>query len=63
MYLWLEVPQGETAEDFAERLLEHGVLVAPGSYLGASGDGYVRLALVPGEDECARAVQILEDVL
>jgi succinyldiaminopimelate transaminase len=63
MYLWLEVPSGETSEGFAARLLEHGVLVAPGSYLGASGEGYVRLALVPAEEECARAVQILEDVL
>jgi succinyldiaminopimelate transaminase len=63
MYLWLEVPQGETSEDFAARLLEDGVLVAPGSYLGPSGEGYVRLALVPSEEECARAVEILEDVL
>jgi succinyldiaminopimelate transaminase len=63
MYLWLEVPAGETSEDFAARLLEHGVLVAPGSYLGASGEGYVRLALVPSEEECARAVEILEEVL
>ena len=63
MYLWLEVPDGETSEAFAERLLEHGVLVAPGSYLGAAGEGYVRLALVPSEEECARAVAILEDVL
>ena len=46
-----------------ERLLEHGVLVAPGSYLGAAGEGYVRVALVPSEDECRRAVQILEDAL
>jgi aspartate/methionine/tyrosine aminotransferase len=63
MYLWLGVPAGETSEAFAERLLEHGVLVAPGSYLGPSGEGYARLALVPAEDECARAVEILEDVL
>jgi aspartate/methionine/tyrosine aminotransferase len=63
MYLWLEVPQGETSDEFAERLLEQGVLVAPGSYLGAAGEGYVRLALVPGEDECARAMEILEEVL
>jgi succinyldiaminopimelate transaminase len=63
MYLWVEVPSGETSEEFAERLLEHGILVAPGSYLGASGEGYVRLALVPGEDECTRAVGILEEVL
>ena len=63
MYLWLEVPAGESSEGFAERLLEHGILVAPGSYLGAAGEGYFRLALVPSEAECARAVAILEKVL
>lgn len=63
MYLWVEVPEGETSEAFAERLLEHGVLVAPGSYLGAAGEGYFRLALVPSEEECARAVEILERIL
>jgi aspartate/methionine/tyrosine aminotransferase len=63
MYLWLEAPNGETSEGFAERLLEHGVLVAPGSYLGAAGEGYVRLALVPSEDDCRRAIAVLEDVL
>jgi succinyldiaminopimelate transaminase len=63
MYIWAEVPDGETSEPFAERLLEHGVLVAPGSYLGAAGEGYFRVALVPSEDECARAVEILERVL
>ena len=63
MYLWLAVPEGETSEGFAERLLEHGVLVAPGSYLGAAGEGYVRVALVPSEEECAEAVAILEGVL
>lgn len=63
MYLWIAVPEGDTSESFAERLLEHGILVAPGSYLGAAGEGYFRLALVPSEDECARAVEILERVL
>ena len=63
MYLWLAVPEGETSEGFAGRLLEHGVLVAPGSYLGAAGEGYVRVALVPSEEECAEAVAILEDAL
>jgi acetylornithine aminotransferase len=63
MYLWLAVPAGETSEGFAERLLEHGVLVTPGSYLGEAGEGYFRLALVPSEEECARAVEILEEAL
>lgn len=63
MYLWVAVPVGDTSEGFATQLLERGVLVAPGSFLGASGEGYVRFALVPTEDECARAVAILQDVL
>jgi acetylornithine aminotransferase len=63
MYLWVEVPRGETSEGFAARLLERGVVVAPGSYLGAAGEGYVRLALVPSLEDCRRAVAILEEVL
>jgi acetylornithine aminotransferase len=63
MYLWVAVPGGETSEGFAERLLQHGVLVTPGAYLGAAGEGYFRVALVPSEQECARAVEILERVL
>src|SRR5919204_591693 len=63
MYLWLEVPGGATSEAFAERLLEHGVIVSPGSFFGPAGEGYWRIALVPTEDECRRAAQILEGVL
>jgi succinyldiaminopimelate transaminase len=63
MYLWVATPDGESSETFAERLLEAGVVVTPGSYLGPSGEGYVRLALVPTEDECAVAVARLERLL
>jgi succinyldiaminopimelate transaminase len=63
MYLWVGVPEGETSEGFATRLLEHGVLVAPGSFLGASGEGYVRFALVPTLEECERAAEILDTAL
>lgn len=63
MYLWCETPRNEGSEAFARRLLDRGVLVAPGAYLGPSGEGYFRLALVPSEVECRRAVEILEDVL
>jgi succinyldiaminopimelate transaminase len=63
MYLWIAVPAGETSESHAARLLQAGVLVTPGSYLGPSGEGYVRYALVPTEEECARAAAILEEVL
>jgi len=60
MYLWVAVPEGETSESFAERLLDRGVLVTPGSFLGPSGEGYVRFALVQTEEECERAVELLE---
>ena len=63
MYMWLAVPDGETSEAFATRILEHGVVVSPGSYLGPSGEGYARIALVQTEQDCARAVEILEDAL
>ena len=63
MYLWVEVPEGETSESLADRLLEHGIVVAPGSYFGPSGEGYVRFALVPTEEECAEAASLLEEVL
>jgi succinyldiaminopimelate transaminase len=63
MYLWVEVAGGETSEACAERLLGRGVVVAPGSYLGESGEGYIRIALVPTLPECERAAAILEEVL
>jgi succinyldiaminopimelate transaminase len=62
MYLWLALPGDESSEEVAERLLRHGIVVAPGAYLGDAGEGYVRLALVPTVEECKRAVRILEDV-
>jgi acetylornithine aminotransferase len=63
MYLWLEVPAGESSEVLAERLLEHGLIVSPGTFFGPSGEGYWRLALVPTEAECERAAEILERTL
>src|SRR2546423_5362299 len=63
MFLWLEVPTDESSEDFAARLLEHGLIVSPGTFFGPAGEGYWRLALVPTEEECRRAAGILEAVL
>ena len=63
MYLWVEVSEGESSEACAERLLRHGIVVAPGAFLGEAGEGYIRIALVPTLAECERAAAILEDVL
>jgi succinyldiaminopimelate transaminase len=61
MYLWVEVDGG--SEAFAERLLEHGIVVSPGSYFGPSGEGYVRFALVPDLDACRSAAEVLDGAL
>ena len=59
MFLWIEVP----SDDVVERLLEHGIIVSPGTFFGSAGEGYFRMALVPTEEECRRAATILERVL
>ncbi|MDX6516852.1 MAG: N-succinyldiaminopimelate aminotransferase [Gaiellaceae bacterium] len=58
-FLWVATPAGEPAEEFAARLLEDGLVVAPGSYFGPAGEGYVRFALVPTLEECGRAAELL----
>jgi aspartate/methionine/tyrosine aminotransferase len=57
------VPEGGSSEGFAARLLEHGLIISPGTFFGPSGEGYWRLALVPTVEECSRAAEILEGVL
>jgi LL-diaminopimelate aminotransferase len=56
IYLWVAVPGGDD-EAYALRLLEEGIVVAPGRSFGSGGEGYVRVALVPGSEECRRAIE------
>jgi acetylornithine/N-succinyldiaminopimelate aminotransferase len=56
LYLWVRVPAGHTSASYALRLLEGGIVVAPGTAFGA-GEGYVRVALVPTLAECEDAIQ------
>jgi succinyldiaminopimelate transaminase len=58
MFLWLADP-----EDAASRLLEQGIVLAPGSFFGAAGEGYARLALVPELSACRRAAEIIGKML
>ena len=54
-FLWLEgAPEG-----YQERLLERGVILTPGDYFGAAGEGYLRLALVPPLEQCRAASELL----
>ena len=60
-YLWLDV--GGSSVDFAQRLLGHGIVCAPGAFFGDAGEGYARFALVPTQAECERAAEIIGRVL
>ena len=55
-YLWVAVPDGDD-EAYALRLMEEGVIVAPGRAFGTGGEGYIRIALVPGLEDCKLAIQ------
>jgi LL-diaminopimelate aminotransferase len=51
IYVWVPTPEGRSATEFADFLLdEAGVFVAPGTGYGANGEGYVRFSLTV-EDE------------
>ena len=58
-YLWISVPEAFARDDeaYAMRLLEEGIVVAPGRSFGEGGEGYVRVALVPDLEACRRAIE------
>jgi succinyldiaminopimelate transaminase len=56
-FLWLDA--GPRAEALAAEWLDRGVVVAPGSYFGPAGEGFLRLALVPSLADCERAAALL----
>ncbi|MEJ7631708.1 MAG: succinyldiaminopimelate transaminase [Rubrobacteraceae bacterium] len=64
-YLWVAVPETFAGNDeaYALRLMQEGIIVAPGRSFGPGGEGFVRVALVPGLEECQRAIGRWEDVL
>ena len=63
-YLWVVVPASTTSLDWSLHLLERAdVIVAPGSFFGPDGEGYVRMAMVPTIEECERAAEALDAVL
>jgi succinyldiaminopimelate transaminase len=60
IYLWVTVPDDEA---YALRLLAEGIVVAPGRSFGAGGEGYIRIALVPGLEECEKAIERWERLI
>ena len=60
LYMWVKV---EDDMAITERLLEHGIVLSPGRFFGAGGEGYLRLALVPTVDECEDAGNAIVEAL
>lgn len=58
-YLWVKVPKGLSSVEFAERLLELGVVVTPGVGFGTYGEGYIRMALTVSKARLKEALERL----
>jgi LL-diaminopimelate aminotransferase len=64
MYVWAGVPKGETAAGFAGRALEEkGVILLPGSALGAGGEGFFRIALTVSPERLIETAERLGDLI
>ena len=60
MYLWIPIPSSEPGLDFCRRALEsEGVIVLPGSSMGAGGEGFFRIALTTSEGRLQEAARRL----
>ncbi|MDS0474246.1 aminotransferase class I/II-fold pyridoxal phosphate-dependent enzyme [Natrinema sp. 1APR25-10V2] len=60
-YCFPEVPEGFTAEEFAEEVLrEQGVAVVPGDVFGDVGEGHLRVSYATGLEDLRRALSRIE---
>jgi LL-diaminopimelate aminotransferase len=62
MFVWAKIPEPYIdSEKFTLDLLKRAsVLVTPGAAFGPSGEGHVRIALVQGEEEMRRCVELID---
>ncbi len=64
IYVWVPVPDGHTSESFTTFLLDEvGIVVAPGTGYGATGQGFVRLSLTISDDRLEEGVERLRGVV
>ena len=60
LYLWVPAPGGACAQTCAERLLEAtGIAVAPGTFFGPAGEGYLRVSATASAERIEDAVDRL----
>lgn len=64
MYLWMPLPDGLAAKEFADQLRETaGVIVLPGSGFGDGGEGFFRISFIQSPERIAEAARRAGDVL
>ena len=56
-YLWVRAPEGHTGDSYASHLLDHGLVVSPGSMFGEGNEDWFRIALVPDLAGCEQALE------
>ena len=58
LYLWVAIPEGwPSSEAFARAILEQtGVAIAPGSFFGPAGEGYVRISVTASTAQLREAM-------
>ncbi|UNX55675.1 succinyldiaminopimelate transaminase [Georgenia sp. TF02-10] len=62
LYLWVRAADGAaTSWQLVDALAHRGILVAPGTFYGAQGEGYVRVALTATDERVAAAAGRLRD--
>ncbi|MBD2361996.1 pyridoxal phosphate-dependent aminotransferase [Anabaena minutissima FACHB-250] len=62
LYVWVSVPPGYSSTEFANLLLDKcAILVPPGNGYGASGEGYIRIALTIPDERLQAAIQRMQD--
>lgn len=58
IYVWAPVPDGETSESFAAKVLEEAaVIVSPGSMYGENGEGWFRISLTTPDERLEEALE------
>jgi LL-diaminopimelate aminotransferase len=57
MYLWIPLPPSVPSADFADRLMEAGVVVMPGSAFGKGGEGFFRISFITSPERIREAAQ------
>lgn len=61
LFVWAKVPEGNTSEDFVNKLLyTHSIFIAPGFIFGSQGEGYVRFSLCATDENINRAIKRIQ---